>query len=581
MRSIALVVTWLFSVNSRDYLLVHAARMSMRDMPSEKFDEPGVLFIQLDGVPEPVLRWHVKAGNVPTISRWLRTGSHTMDAWVAALPSTTPVSQAGILHGNNDNIPAFRWYEKETGDLVVANHPPDAALIESRVSDGKGLLADEGVSVSNLFSGDAAISLLTMSGMKQPKEGLGPSRSYAAFFTHPAGFVRALVLSIAEIIKELYQARQQRNRGIEPRINRHGSYVLLRAATNVLLRDLNTALVVEAMMRGSKAIYVDYVDYDEIAHHAGVVRREATDALFGLDRVVASLERVARSGVTPRPYEIVLVSDHGQSQGATFLQRYGQSLQQFIEELMGESDTTTSAVSDIEGWGPVNVLIGQLSAQGSVTGKVAQVATRNRDAESALGPLAADKLAAEADSGEERPSLVVVGSGNLGGIWFPRLSGRQTVSQIEEAYPGLLAAVVAHPGVSFATVMTEVGPVVIGPGGTMDLRTGIVSGDDPLARFEAHARADLLRIAEFSNAPDIYLNSLFDESNDEVAAFEELVGCHGGLGGWQTQPMVVHPSTWSIDPEFTDSEGRLYGAPNVYRQFVQWLEQQGHRGNIG
>ena len=66
-----------------------------------------------------------------------------------------------------------------------------------------------------------------------------------------------------------------------------------------------------------------------------------------------------------------------------------------------------------------------------------------------------------------------------------------------------------------------------------------------------------------------------------MAAFEELVGCHGGLGGWQTQPMVVHPSTWSIDPEFTDSEGRLYGAPNVYRQFVQWLEQQGHRGNVG
>ena len=577
---IASVVMWLFSVNSRDYLLVHAARMSMRDMPSEKFEEPGVLFIQLDGVPEPVLRWHVNAGNVPTISGWLRAGTHTMDAWVAALPSTTPVSQAGILHGNNDNIPAFRWYEKESGDLVVANHPPDAALIESRVSDGKGLLADEGVSISNLFSGDAAISLLTMSGMKQPKEGLGPSKSYAAFFTHPAGFLRALVLSIAEMAKELYQARQQRNRGIEPRINRHGSYVLLRAATNVLLRDLNTALVVEAMMRGSKAVYVDYVDYDEIAHHAGVVRREATDALFGLDRVVASLERVATSGVTPRPYEIVLVSDHGQSQGATFLQRYGQSLQAYIEELMGESNTT-AAVSDIEGWGPINVLIGQLSAQGSVTGKVAQAATRNRDAESALGPLAADKDAAEADAGEERPALVVVGSGNLGGVWFPRLDGRQTVSQVEGAYPGLLAALVAHPGVSFAAVMTETGPVAIGPSGTMDLGTGVVSGEDPLATFESHARADLLRISEFSNAPDIYLNSVFDKSNDEVAAFEELVGCHGGLGGWQTQPMIVHPSGWSIDPALTDDEGRLYGAPNVYRQFVQWLEHLGHRRNLG
>jgi len=577
---VASALTWAFSSNSQNYLLVHAARMSMRDMPSEKFDEPGVLFLQLDGVPEPVLRWHVQAGNVPTISRWLRTGTHRMDAWVAALPSTTPVSQAGILHGNNDNIPAFRWYEKETGDLVVANHPPDAALIESRVSDGRGLLADNGVSISNLFSGDAPISLLTMSGMKQPKEGLGPSKSYAAFFTHPAGLIRAIVMTIAEMLKELYQARQQRRRGIEPRINRHGSYVLLRGVTNVLLRDLNTALVVESMMRGAKAIYVDYVDYDEIAHHAGVVRRESTDAIFGLDRVVESLERVAKSGVTPRPYEIVLLSDHGQSQGSTFLQRYGQSLEQLIEELMGESHTTSS-VSDIEGWGPVNVLIGQISAQGSVTGKVAARAVRSRDADSSLGPLTADKESADVEGSEERPALAVVGSGNLGGIWFPRLDGRQTVAQIETGYPGLLAGVVAHPGISFATVMADAGPVAIGVGGSIDLRTGVVTGENPLADFGQHAQGDLLRIAEFSNAPDIYVNSLYDASTDEVAAFEELVGCHGGLGGWQTQPMIVHPSGWAIDDDLTDQQGHLHGAPNVYRQLVRWLEQQGHRQDLG
>ena len=387
---VATILTWLFSVNSSDYLIVHAARMSMRTDPVERSEEPGVLFLQLDGVPEPVLRWHVQSGNVPTISRWLREGTHRLDAWVCALPSTTPVSQAGILHGDNDNIPAFRWYEKDRGQLVVANHPPDAALIESRVSNGRGLLADEGTSISNLFSGDASVSLLTMSGMKQPKEGLGPSQSYAAFFTHPAGFVRAVVMTIAEMVKEVYQARQQVRRGIEPRIDRHGSYIALRGVTNVLLRDLNTALVVEAMMRGAKSIYVDYVDYDEIAHHAGVVRREATDALFGLDRVVASLERVAKSGITARPYEIVLVSDHGQSQGATFKQRYGQTLEQLVEELMGDG-SSASAHEDVEAWGPVNVLISQVAQQGSVTSKVTRRAVKSRDSESALGPASTQK----------------------------------------------------------------------------------------------------------------------------------------------------------------------------------------------
>ncbi|HEX5016284.1 MAG TPA: phage holin family protein [Actinomycetes bacterium] len=576
---VAAIVTWLFSVNSTTYLLVHAARMSMREIPQSTLPEPGVIFIQLDGVPEPVLRWHVQAGNVPTISSWLRRGTHRMDAWIAALPSTTPVSQAGILHGNNDNIPAFRWFEKTRRELVVANHPPDAALIEKRVSDGRGLLADEGVSISNLFSGDAAVSLLTMSGMKQPREGLGPSRSYAAFFTHPAGFVRALILTIAEMLKELYQARQQVRRGIEPRINRHGSYVLLRGVTNVLLRDLNTALVVESMMRGAKSIYVDYVDYDEIAHHAGVVRREATDALFGLDRVVGALERVAASGVPPRKYEIVLVSDHGQSQGATFLQRYGQSLEQLVAELMGESADTTASVSNVEAWGPVNVLIEQVSQQGSVTGKLTLRATRSRDAHSALGPLSAEKD--DASDGEATPpELVVIGSGNLGGVWFPRLAGRQTLTSIEVTYPGLLQGLATHPGIAFVVVMSESGPVALGPSGTCDLRSGAVSGEDPLALFEAHARPDLLRIAEFTDAPDIYVNSLYDAATDEVAAFEELVGCHGGLGGWQTQPMIVHPASWIIDGDLTDDEGHLWGAPNVHRQFVRWLERIGHRANL-
>jgi hypothetical protein len=575
---IAATLSWLFSVNSTTYLLVHAARMSMRELPDEKFPEPGVIFIQLDGVPEPVLRWHVQAGNVPTISRWLRSGSHHMDAWVAALPSTTPVSQAGILHGNNDNIPAFRWFEKARGELVVANHPPDAALIESRVSNGRGLLADDGVSISNLFSGDAAISLLTMSGMKQPREGLGPSRSYAAFFTHPAGFVRSLVLTIAEMLKELYQSRQQARRGIEPRINRHGSYVLLRGVTNVLLRDLNTALVVESMMRGVKSIYVDYVDYDEIAHHAGVVRREATDSLFGLDRVVGAIERVAQSGVPARDYQIVLVSDHGQSQGATFLQRYGESLEQLIQRLMGASVSTATSTSNVEAWGPVNVLIGQVSQQGSVTGRITERAVRGRDIDSALGPAAADKGGAVDDA--VTPELVVIGSGNLGGVWFATLPGRQSASEIEKRYPGLLAGLASHPGIAFVVVATDEGPVAIGDGGTHHLRSGEVVGDDPLEPFEQHAPPDLLRIAEFPDAPDIYVNSLYDPVTGEVAAFEELVGCHGGLGGWQTQPVVVHPSDWSIDDDLVDGDGRIWGAPNVHQQFVRWLERAGHRRHL-
>ncbi|MGB9373415.1 MAG: phage holin family protein [Jiangellales bacterium] len=574
------LVSWVFSLNSQEYLITHAARLSLGKQPAQVDAQPGVLFVQLDGVPAPVLELGVKSGNLPTISRWVRSGTHTWTEWVARVPSTTPVSQAGLLHGCTDDIPAFRWYEKEHGRLVVANHPPDAALIESRVSDGNGLLADGGVSISNLFSGDAPTSLLTMSGLRNRSDGLGPSRSYAAFFTHPAGFFRAVILTIGEMAKEIYQGRRQKRLDIAPRIDRHGAYVALRGFTNVFLRDLNVALIVQAMMSGAKSIYVDFVDYDEIAHHAGVTRPEAMSSLYGLDRVLAGLEKLAGSGATPRPYRIVLVSDHGQSQGATFKQRNGQSLEDLVISLMDTDENAAAATDEVEAWGPVNVFLSQLSGQESVSGRLTKRALGKRDGATGLGPNETDIAAASGTAATDRPPVVVVGSGNLGCVWFPRLPGRLLLRDLEREVPGLVQALASNPYVGFVVVMTQDGPVAIGEHGTHRLTDGAVTGADPLAGFDDDAAGDYLRAAAFEHAPDIYLNSLYDPVLDEVAAFEELVGCHGGVGGWQTRPILVHPADWSTDADLRDERGRLLGAESVHHQMVRWLERLGHRGAV-
>ena len=94
---------------------------------------------------------------------------------------------------------------------------------------------------------------------------------------------------------------------------RHGFYIVLRGFTNVLQRDLNVVLVAEQMMRGAKSVYVDFLDYDEIAHHAGLGRPESLAAVQGIDAALGRLEAVAR--YAPRDYEFVVLSDHGQSQG--------------------------------------------------------------------------------------------------------------------------------------------------------------------------------------------------------------------------------------------------------------------------
>jgi hypothetical protein len=572
------VVSWALSINGRDYLTVHAVRMGARGPEVERSEVEGVVFVQLDGVPAPLLGNEIRAGNIPTISRWVRSGSHTWTEWTARVPSTTPVSQAGLLHGENGDIPAFRWFDRELGRLVVANRPEDAALIESRVSTGRGLLADEGVSISNLFSGDAPTSLLTMSGLRRSGAGLGPSRSYAAFFTHPAGILRAVILTVGEMVKEVFQARRQVRRGVEPRIHRGGAYVGLRAVTNVFLRDLNVALVVEAMMRGARSVYVDFVDYDEIAHHAGVSRPESLAALHGLDEALRSIEQVITSGITPRPYHVVLLSDHGQSQGATFRQRFGTTLEDLVRAHMDGDPSVTAATAEVEAWGPVNLLLSQLSGQRSVTGRLTRRVLADRGPEASLGPPGAERLGAEPS--DAPAELTVVGSGNLGGIWFSGHRDRLTADEIEALHPGLLAALATHPGIGFIVVETTVGPVALGRAGSHDLLTGEVSGVDPLAPFGADAASDFAHVMTFANAPEIYVNSAYDPVLDEVSAFEELVGCHGGLGGWQTRPLLVYPADWSLDADLLDDLGRLRGAETVHRQLVRWLEALGHRSGL-
>ncbi len=475
--------------------------------------EPGLIMVQLDGVAEPVLRWSVRAGNLPTLGHWLRSGSHTMQGWHTGLPSTTPASQAGILHGATRQIPGFRWFEKETGKLMVSNRPRDAAVIEPRLSDGRGLLRDGGVSIGNAFGGDAAINLLTVSHAALPGRS---ARGWAAFMASPYGFTRALVLGVGEVFTELHQARLQRRRNLMPRVSRSGSFLALRPAS-MLLRDVNISLVAEQMARGAPAIYCDLVDYDEVAHHAGPARPESMRQLESLDRMLGVLERLAPEAA--RHYHLVVLSDHGQSQGATFRQRYGESLEEVVDRL-----STSEA-------------------------------------------------AADEDTSPETPvaPLLVVSSGNLSLLYLTRYRRRLDRAEIDRAHPGLIDGLAAHPGIGLVVVRGEDGPVAIGAGGRHRLHDGAVQGIDPLLPYGPYARHDLLRHQESAHIGDLVLISTVDPVTDEVAAFEELVGSHGGLGGWQTDAVLVHPTRWPV------TEPELDGADAVHRQLIEWLAMLGLR----
>ena len=414
-----------------------------------------MLFVQMDGVPFPVLQMAVSAGTVPTLTRWIRSGSHTMAEWTPKLPATTPASQMGILHGVIDGIPAFRWYDRARDKVMVANKPADAAVIEADLTTGRGLLVDDGVSISNLFTGDAPTAVLTMS--RRARGGELAQRAVANFVVSPSGLTRALSRSVSELTRDRFQAKRAIRRDVQPRCERTWETALLRAVTNGALRDLNTILVAQHMLRGTRSIYVDYVDYDEIAHHAGVLRPESLEALEAVDAVLHQLELVATAA--PRRYRFVILSDHGQSQGAIFADRYGEDLAALVARL---ADSEVAASDDsVEGWGRTQALVDELASAGNVSGRGMTSASRAMDKSSRNQPeqvTPGDASTRSADRGATgAETFHVFGSGNLGLIYVRGEKARLDRAELHRRFPRLVDGLALHPGVGFVVVWTGTG----------------------------------------------------------------------------------------------------------------------------
>lgn len=545
----------------------HLIRRARRGGAGADDRPPGVLFLEIDGLAHEVLLRALRDGNAPTIARWVREGSHRLMRWETDWSSQTGACQAGLLHGNNDDMPAFRWWEKDGGRALVTNHPRDAAELERRISDGRGLLHDDGASRANILSGDAPHSLLTMSTVLEMRRGrLG--QDYAAYFSSPYNMTRTVLAALTHVGRELVYATLQRRRDVQPRIKRTLSYAPARAWATAVQRDLQVSAVVADAHAGRPVVYTTFLAYDEVAHHSGIERPDTLAVLRDVDRQIAHI--AAAAAAAPRRYEIVVLSDHGQTQGGTFLDRYGHTLEQIVREACQTEDVDASGSGEDEALGRLGAALTEAGAGEGLGARTVRTATRRR------------RVGGEVRFGDEKhqddgaprrkeaPEVVVMASGCLGLISFPRIPGRVTLEQIEEHYPRLLSALREHDGIGFALVRSAArGPVVLGAAGARWLDADEVEGDDPLAGFGPNAADHVRRTDGFAHCPDIVVNSRFWHQTEEVAAFEELVGSHGGMGGSQAYPFVLAPTDWALPSD------ALVGAETMHRWMRRWLGDLG------
>lgn len=541
-----------------------------------KSDVPGIAFIEIDGLAEPILRQAIDEGRVPTIERWLAKG-HRLIEWEPDLSSQTSASQAGILLGDNTDIPAFRWYDKEQGRLVVSSKFHDAGAIEAKLSKRIGLLAQDGASRLNMMSGDAPDCLFTFSTFGAAVRKIS-SRDYYAYFSNPYSLGRVLTLFVMDVFLELWFHLRQRLKG-GPRVKRGGVYPFVRAGTTSFMQELSVYMVVRDLLRGVPAVYTTLFSYDEVAHHSGIRAPDALAVLTRIDHHLRYLERAA--ALAPRPYHLVVLSDHGQSEGATFKLRFGKPLQAVVDELTGGVPIAVATNRD-EHVGGLNLILSEAVALDARTSRVLRRLLRRRTEHGAVqvGPeTEALRRRREGDrpriwnrKSVETPAqagdAVVLASGNLGLISFTGVRHRLTFEEITDTFPDLLPGLVQHPGIGFVMVHSaEHGAMAIGAGGIHYLDQGYAAGNDPLATFGPNAAAHLRRTDRFRNAPEILVNSLYRPDTGETAAFEELLGNHGGLGGSQTQPFILYPEV------FDPIDGKIVGAASVHNLLCGWLQQ--------
>src|SRR4051794_16717012 len=310
----SVVLEVLFGTNDDDEFTFRVTRrIARRQGVVDATAVPGIVFLEIDGLALPVLRDAMRDGSAPNMARWIADDGYRVSEWETDLSSQTGASQAGILLGSNEDIPAFRWVEKETGLMMVCSSPADCAEIERRHATGVGLLVDGGASRGNLLSGEADEAILTVSRTEAEKRA---NPGYRAFLANGFNVTRAFVLFLWEIVLELTAAARAARRDVRPRGHRGGAYPFIRAGMCVIVRDLIVFGVLTDMMRGRPAVYATFSSYDEVAHHSGLERADTMEALRKLDQ---QFGRIARARpYAPRPYEIVVLSDHGQTQGATF-----------------------------------------------------------------------------------------------------------------------------------------------------------------------------------------------------------------------------------------------------------------------
>jgi hypothetical protein len=580
---------------------------------------PGTLFIEIDGLGHGNLLRAMELGYLPFTKRLLDRGGYTLHRWRCGLAADTPPIQSGLMYGSSEGIVGFYWWDRKTQRRVVGANPyhmreVQAELARRSAAEGRPGLLEGGSSYSNIISGGAQYSVLTIAGggisgasrhWFTPGEGL--LRSVAILFLNPGKVVRFFIDCAWELAQEMedrvFVTAMDRPRILE------GAFPIVRVLLNVLAREVVTAGTRLDMLRGVPVIYSCYIGYDVLGHHSGPLSRNTLRALRGIDGAIRKLYTTRLW--TTRRYDVCLLSDHGMTPCQAVEDAFESDFDTWVSDWWRQGAQATPAYRARRSRVRTRLQRGRKPGPRSLRSRIAgEVLRRNSGWLRTWGRIGAWTLelgsAGAIKLGERfledevtsavAPRVTVINCGPLAQIWVKEVDRRLSLTQVEEICPGFVQALVEHPAVELI-VGKEGEEVVVrgargtaylrmlpdGPDSVKDIARDVVlrvDGDDPLADFEEpHVAA--LQIAVFASMDTvgdvICLAALFKPASLRdtapgsagrlhVYTFENQVGTHASIGGDQSYPFIILPSHIEFDGDSVYTATQMYP---VLKSFTQ------------
>lgn len=537
----------------------------------------GLIMLQLDALAYADLRRALDRGLCPTINNLLSGEGFTLRRWFCGLPSATPYCQAGIFHGENAGIPAFRFYDKPARKVITCNAPDGVQYIRDRIKS-PGALAG-GSSYVNLMDGDAENVAFTVATRERMSvyERLGGTRMALLIMLHPIRVARMIVQSVFEYLLEEWERLRGEIAGRAT--HSEGIFPFIRILSNVIIRELQTMAILLDVYLGVPIIYSTFMQYDELAHHFGPSSKQALTDLKRTDSRISEIWRMARFA-GGRGYDLVILSDHGMTPAQSYRVKFGESLGATVQRMLDtEVLASHSEASEYADIGP------EVIEALAVVTPVARAGTRRalrrvRDwLRSQYG--LREIIIPEKYRVHARHDVVVTYSSCLALVYFASIERQLNLADIaaEPRWQKLYTGLLEHPGVGLIATRSEGAVHVEGRSGRAMLRDGVVDvleGVNPLEAYgtERYVVSAIDDLVSQGNAGDCVLFGAYD--GYDIISFDDQVGAHGSAGGDQVYPFLIAPSHLNVGAEVIEN------ARDIHRVvMLKYAEPRSHPATPG